>query len=200
MYPQIILLNGTGSSGKTSIAKELIEMLPVQYLNFSIDSVLYALPPSDLEKMMEGKAITRQGYDYPTLVRGYHQAAKGLAKAGCKLILDNAWIPDDEKRDMLEALSEFDVCLIGVKCELKTANERERQRGDRAIGLAESEFPHVHASMHYDLELDTTSVSPSTSAQKILSSLKNSSGFKGADTSLKSVSSKMERESDTETI
>ncbi|MDD1793993.1 chloramphenicol phosphotransferase CPT family protein [Enterovibrio makurazakiensis] len=185
MYPQIILLNGTGSSGKTSIANTLIEQLPVQYLNFSIDSVLYALPPSDLEKMMEGKAITRQGYDYPTLVRGYHQAAKGLANAGCKLILDNAWIPDEEKRDMLEAFSEFDVCLVGVKCHLLVAMERERQRGDRAIGLAESEYNHVHTNMNYDFEVDTTTLSPQANTDKIMTFLKNKPVLSGASISKK---------------
>ncbi|WP_230856577.1 chloramphenicol phosphotransferase CPT family protein, partial [Vibrio cidicii] len=30
MYPDVILLNGTGSSGKTSLAKELQELLATQ--------------------------------------------------------------------------------------------------------------------------------------------------------------------------
>ena len=52
--PQIICLNGTSSSGKTAIAKELQALLPKVYLNFSIDSILYSLPPSALARMTHG--------------------------------------------------------------------------------------------------------------------------------------------------
>ncbi|WP_394209407.1 chloramphenicol phosphotransferase CPT family protein [Enterovibrio calviensis] len=187
MPPQIIILNGTGSSGKTGIARVLIEKLQTQYLNFSIDSVLYSLPPSDLQKMMAGKAITRDGYSYPKLVEGYHQAARGLAKAGCRLILDNAWIPEKEKLDMLNTLSEFDVCLVGVKCHLLVAMERERQRGDRAIGLAESEYNHVHTNMSYDFEVDTTKLSSEVSADQIMAFFKTKPALSGAPTSRKTL-------------
>ncbi|PML82071.1 chloramphenicol phosphotransferase CPT family protein [Enterovibrio norvegicus] len=183
MFPNVIVLNGTGSAGKTSIAKSLIEMLPRQYLNFSIDSVLYALPPSDLQKMMDGKAITRDGYNYSTLIEGYHQAASGLAKAGCFLILDNAWTLPTEKLNMLNALSGFSVCLVGVKCDLRETSERERQRGDRAIGLAESEFNLVHQHLTYDIELDTTFASAEQAAKNLLVYLKEQDAYNGAQLS-----------------
>ncbi|NGN99919.1 chloramphenicol phosphotransferase [Grimontia sp. S25] len=185
MFPQIIILNGTGSAGKTSIAKELIERLPRQYLNFSIDSVLYALPPSDLKAMMEGKPIFREGYNYPTLVEGYHQAAKGLAKAGCYLILDNAWTIDEEKRNLLTALEGFNICMVGVKCHLLIAAKREKERGDRAIGLAESEYNHVHQHLHYDIELDTTNQSPEAATVELLKWLETNPTLLGAQRSQK---------------
>ncbi|MDD1780081.1 chloramphenicol phosphotransferase CPT family protein [Enterovibrio sp. ZSDZ35] len=180
MLPQIILLNGTGSAGKTSLAKELIEMLNVQYLNFSIDSVLYSLPNSDLQKMQEGKAITREGYHYPTLVEGYHQAAKGLANAGCNLILDNAWSTDKEKLDILNTLKDFEVCLVGVKCHLLVAALREKERGDRALGLAESEYNLVHQNLRYDIEIDTTQLTPTAVAKQLLTYLKGQPSLTGA--------------------
>ncbi|CZF86528.1 MULTISPECIES: chloramphenicol phosphotransferase CPT family protein [Grimontia] len=191
MLPQIIILNGTGSAGKTSIAKELIEHLPRQYLNFSIDSVLYALPPSDLKAMMEGKAIFRKGYSYPTLVEGYHQAAKGLATAGCFLILDNAWTVDEEKRNLLAALEGFTVCIVGVKCHLLIAAKREKERGDRAIGLAESEFNHVHQHLHYDIELDTTSQSPEEVTRTLLKWLETNPTLLGAKHSYKRLNARL---------
>ncbi|KXF80475.1 chloramphenicol phosphotransferase CPT family protein [Enterovibrio coralii] len=180
MLPQIIVLNGTGSAGKTSLAKELIEMLKVQYLNFSIDSVLYALPTSDLQKMMEGKAITRDGYHYPTLVEGYHQAARGLAKTGCNLVLDNAWGIDREKLDMLDSLEGFEVCLVGVKCHLVVASLREKERGDRAIGLAESEYNLVHQHLRYDVEIDTTQQTPEAAAKQLFNYLNTKPALTGA--------------------
>ncbi|MBE3663354.1 hypothetical protein BOO91_20800 [Vibrio navarrensis] len=103
MYPDVILFNGTGSSGKTSLAKELQELLATQYLNFSVDSVLYALPPSDLKCMMVGKPIDRAGYDYAQLVDGYHRCVRAILESGCKVIIDNAWVNKDE----IDALAYF---------------------------------------------------------------------------------------------
>lgn len=171
MLPQVILLNGTGSSGKTSIAKELQEQLPQQYLNFSIDSVLYALPPSDLQHMIKGEPITRGGYDYAKLVDGYHRCLPGLLDAGCCLIIDNAWIDGAEVDALMTMLSPYRVFAIGVHCDLAVAQAREKARGDRAIGLAEYEFPLVHQHVNYDFTLDSSAITPAQGALLILNQL-----------------------------
>lgn len=168
MLPQVIILNGTGSSGKTSVAKLLQEQLAQQYLNFSIDSVLYALPPSDLANMMKGEPITRGGYDYAKLVDGYHRCLPSLLDAGCKLIIDNAWIDSAEVDSLMTLLSPYQVCVIGVYCDLAEAQRRELARGDRAIGLAEYEYPLVHKVFNYDFTLDTSSISPEQGANLIV--------------------------------
>jgi len=168
MYPDVILLNGTGSSGKTSVAKSLQEQLNTQYLNFSIDSVLYALPPSDLQSMIKGESIDRDGYDYANLVKGYHLCLPVLIHANSRLIIDNAWIDKGETEALLGILRPFDVIKIGVYCELDVARKREKARGDRAIGLAEYEYPLVHKHMDYDLVLDTTAQTPDSAARQII--------------------------------
>ncbi len=172
MYPDVILLNGTGSSGKTSVAKVLQEKLTTQYLNFSIDSVLYALPPSDLQAMIKGTSITRDGYDYANLVKGYHLCLPGLIQANCRLIIDNAWIDKQEVDALLNLLQPYHVIKIGVHCELEVANLREKKRGDRAIGLAAYEYPLVHQNMDYDLVIDTSYKSPEEAADEIITFLK----------------------------
>jgi chloramphenicol 3-O phosphotransferase len=156
--PQVIILNGTSSSGKTSIAKQLQELLPQQYLNFSIDSILYALPETDLRKMKQGEAITRAGYDWPSLVRGYHYCLPALLQAGCRLLIDNAWCDRNEKRELLTELAGYSVALIGVQCDTDVAIARELARGDRAIGLVAAQAPLVHQDMSYDIEVDTTGI------------------------------------------
>lgn len=167
MYPDVIILNGTGSSGKTSLAKELQELLLTQYLNFSIDSVLYALPPTDLQKMIDGKPIRRTGYDYAQLVTGYHHCVKGLLISGCRLILDNAWTNKDEIDDLNGMLAGYDVIRVKVQCDLVVCQAREIARGDRAIGLAEGEFPLVHQHMDYDTTIDTSLISPKEAANQL---------------------------------
>ncbi len=171
MHPDVILLNGTGSSGKTSLAKELQELLSIQYLNFSIDSVLYALPPTDLRLMIEGKPINRSGYDYGRLTEGYHNSVKGLLEAGCKLIIDNAWINEDEIKALERTLSGFHVVRVKVMCQLNVCVARELARGDRAIGLAESEYPLVHKFMNYDVTIDTSDIKPKEAAMHLLKKL-----------------------------
>ncbi|MGC9401186.1 chloramphenicol phosphotransferase CPT family protein [Vibrio genomosp. F10] len=175
MLPDVIILNGTGSSGKTSIAKQLQERLPYQFLNFSIDAVLYSLPPSDLQAMMEGRPIDRQGYDYAQLVEGYHRCIPSLLESGVKLILDNAWVDKEEYQQLRSLLSYYTVCTIGVKCDLDVAKKREKARGDRAIGLAEYEFPLVHQGMDYDFVIDSSHRCPQELAQDLLHQLTLSS-------------------------
>jgi chloramphenicol 3-O phosphotransferase len=40
----IVLLNGTSSSGKTTLAKALQRAMPTPYLHLGIDTVVFALP------------------------------------------------------------------------------------------------------------------------------------------------------------
>ncbi|WP_413111814.1 chloramphenicol phosphotransferase CPT family protein [Thaumasiovibrio sp. DFM-14] len=167
MYPDVILLNGTGSSGKTSLAKELQELLNHQYLNFSIDSVLYALPPSDLQHMMAGRPIERDGFDYAQLVKGYHHSVRALLETGCRVIIDNAWIDKAEVDALNLILSGFDVVRVQVECDLAICEAREHARGDRAIGLAKWEFPQVHQHMHYDTSINTSCLSPAEAAARL---------------------------------
>lgn len=169
--PQVILLNGTGSSGKTTIAKQLQEEIKIQYLNFSIDSILYSLPKSDLALMMKGEEITREGYDYSQLQKAYHSCIPSLLDSGCRIIIDNAWINKNVIDDLLNILSPYSTFIIGVYCDLNVANEREKERGDRAIGLAAYEYPLVHKHFNYDFTIDTSNNDPSNSCRLIMNAL-----------------------------
>ncbi|WP_432723147.1 AAA family ATPase [Jeongeupia wiesaeckerbachi] len=155
MLPQVIVLNGCSSAGKSSLARALQERLPEQYLYFGIDQVLAALPQSDWQRMCRGEAITRAGYDWATLVRGYHFCLPGLLQAGNRLIIDNGWCERDEKRELLTELAGYAIVLIAVHCDPDIAGARESARGDRASGLAAWEAPRVHADWVYDLNVDT---------------------------------------------
>lgn len=155
-YPQCILLNGTSSSGKTSLAEALQERLPVLFLNFSIDSILYALPPSDLEAMIRGAPISRGEYQYERLVDGFHAAVAGLLASGNRLIVDNALTRTEWLIGFDAAVANHRTLKIGVTCDPEEARRRERARGDRAIGTVDFEQARVHEGLAYDLIVDTT--------------------------------------------
>lgn len=168
LYPRCILLNGTSSSGKTSLAKALQELFPVVFLNFSIDSILYALPQSDLAAMINGTPIRRVEYRYERLVDGFHAAAAALLASGNRLIVDNAMTRPAWKAAFDEAVAGHRTFKIGVTCDPEEARKRELKRGDRAIGTVDREMPLVHEGMAYDLVVDTTQAPASAIADLII--------------------------------
>jgi chloramphenicol 3-O phosphotransferase len=57
-------------------------------------------------------------------------------------------------------LSAFDLFLVGVFAPLDVLEARERERGDRLIGLARWQYDRVHKGVPYDLEVDTSHATP----------------------------------------
>lgn len=176
-YPRCILLNGTSSSGKTSLAKALQERLQVVFLNFSVDSILYTLPPSDLAAMMKGTPIARGEFRYDRLVDGFHAAIAGLLASGNRLIVDNALTRIEWKTGFDTAVTGHRTFRVGVTCELKEAKRREQSRGDRAIGTVDYELPRVHEGMAYDLVVDTTWMAADAIADQVIGKIVKSKVF-----------------------
>ena len=175
----IVILNGIGSVGKSSIAKALQEITAEPFLHFSMDVFLEMLPPKyfDHPDGLVFETITEDGH--PSVVihegemsrrtlRGMRQAAAAMAAAGNNLIVDDVMIGAGEARDdNVRLLAPYRLHWIGVHAPLDVLEARERQRADRMIGLARWQFPRVHAGMTYDLDLDTSKVSPREAALKI---------------------------------
>ncbi|UXY15659.1 chloramphenicol phosphotransferase CPT family protein [Chitiniphilus purpureus] len=182
--PQVIVLNGTSSSGKSALARALQEQLPEQFINFSIDSVLYGLPASDLARMQRGEPIDRAGYSWTALVRGYHYALPSLLQAGLKLIVDNAWCEAEETQELLTELAGYPVTLVAVHCDAAILAAREAARGDRAPGLSAWELPRVHAWMDYDLQIDTSTISADDAAAQLVAQLVDGPPTSGAAATL----------------
>ena len=166
MTPDLIFLNGTSSSGKTSIAQCLQEMLlPALYLNYSIDNILYALPKTVFNRMTTGGDMADISYD--SLVDNYYDAGYALLKSGARLIMDDAITTPRVALKLRERFAAFKVVKVGVKCGLEELKLRELRRGDRTVGEAASQFPLVHGHLKYDLEVDTSSTAPELNARHI---------------------------------
>ncbi len=162
----IIVLNGPSSSGKTSIARELQELLPNYVLNFSIDSILYSLPPSALKRMTTGQK--NPGLDYFKLEIGYYKCARVLADAGHSLVLDNAVITETAAKELYANFSELKLIVIGVICSTIELDRREKRRGDRTLGEAASQQATVHKYLKYDFTVDSSSSTPKEIAEEII--------------------------------
>ena len=58
--------------------------------------------------------------------------------------------------DLVQLLAPFEVFFVGVHRPLLELERRERQRADRRIGDARSDFHAVRRFREYDLEIDAT--------------------------------------------
>jgi chloramphenicol 3-O phosphotransferase len=69
--------------------------------------------------------------------------------------------------DAVSTFADFDVVLVGLRCPAEELERRERERGNRPVGLAAFQFPIVHENMRYDIEVDTSTADPRACAEQI---------------------------------
>ncbi|KVW44018.1 chloramphenicol phosphotransferase CPT family protein [Burkholderia ubonensis] len=178
---QIILLNGVGSSGKTSLARALQTTLEDAFLHVQMDTFLEMLPARYLNdtdgftfasSIQDGKDVVsiRSGPVARKAMLGMRHAVVALASHGSNLIVDEVLL-GDEKAEYARLLAPFQVTMVGLHCPLNVLEERERQRGDRLIGLARWQYDKVHAGLSYDIAVDTSTATPEECAQRVASLL-----------------------------
>lgn len=170
MTARIVLLNGVGSAGKSSIAKALQTLTNEPFLHIEMDAFLDMLPASSIGHP-DGLVFEATQQDgHPSVVinsgpiaarafRGMRHAVAAMAAQGNNLIVDEVLL-GGKWAEYAELLAPFEIFLVGVHAPLDVLESRERQRGDRLIGLARWQYDRVHKGMTYDLELDTSSASP----------------------------------------
>jgi len=174
----VILLNGAGSAGKSSIASALQDLAAVPFLHVAMDTFLEMLPeryqdhPDGIsyETTDDGNGPSTRVLVGPigqTLLDGMRDAIAALAEAGNDLVVDDVML-GDEMAAYDRLLAGHRLLRIGVFAPLATLEEREQRRGDRIAGLARWQHDRVHAGKTYDLELDTAAMSSRECAAAIL--------------------------------
>lgn len=166
----IIMINGTSSSGKTSILKALQAAFTEPYLDAGIDRFVWMLPSRWLNRPLWEDVIGLAVKAGPTghkLFSGMHHTLVALSQRGNHVIADHVLVEPTWVRECAELLSPLPAYLIGLRCPLAILEQREIDRKDRTLGQARPQFEIVHAHQIYDLELDTSLLTPQESAQKI---------------------------------
>ena len=184
----IILLNGTSSSGKTTIARALQEVMETPYLHTGIDQFLIERLPKRLIVYSDGihpataegwLAVFRDealsqvrigpiGYQWIT---GMYRAIAALAEEGLNVIIDDVIYDRRVLKAAVRTLPAQRVFFVGIRCPLEVAEGREQARGSRAKGGARTFYDLVHLHGIYDLEVDSVNYSPIECAIKIKSGL-----------------------------
>lgn len=174
---RIVLLNGVGSAGKSSIAKALQTITADPFLHVQMDTFVEMLPEryqdhpdgltfATVREHGKRTVVITTGPVADRAFRGMRHAIAAMAAEGNNLIVDDVLLGQG-KAEYPELLSAFEVFLVGVFAPLAVLEAREHQRGDRLIGLARWQFDRVHKDMTYDLEVDTSGASPMECASLI---------------------------------
>jgi chloramphenicol 3-O phosphotransferase len=179
MHPgtRIVILNGVGSVGKSSIARALQAIADDFYLHVPMDAFVEMLPASSFETP-EGLVFQHLDDDgKPSIAietgplaarafRGMRHAVAAMADQGNNMIVDDVML-GGEMAEYAALLARHQLCRVGVFAKLATLEAREQARGDRMIGLARWQYDRVHTGNSYDLEIHTDDLSPDACAQRI---------------------------------
>jgi len=157
MAARVILLNGTSSAGKSTLAAALRPLLPETFCYYASDQLADAhFRPLTEPARTEGREA---------FFSGFHRSIAAFAEAGLDLLVEHvvekaSWA--DQLRDLLRP---FDTFWVGVHVPIDVLEQRERLRGDRALGEAQ-EHHGTHNHCVYDLEFENVAT-PAVAATQV---------------------------------
>jgi chloramphenicol 3-O phosphotransferase len=175
----IVIINGTSSSGKTSIVKAFQDLATEPYLEMGIDKFLWMLPHRYLNTAQwsevvtykhnsDGNIIEVHATQYGNrVVSGMHRGIREMARQGINVIADHVFHEEGWVRECADLLHDLPAYLVGIRCPLEVLEERERTRKNRTLGQAKAQYDLVHAHCIYDFEVDTSVNSPEECALQI---------------------------------
>ena len=166
MQRNLIVITGSSGVGKSTLARALQEeLLPVQWLHFSVDSVFYCLPPSIVARVDQHNE--RSLVDSKAIVRSAHACVRTLLGQGHKVIFDTVLMSEAGGKNLMAAFAEFEPILVALTCSWDEIKKRTVARGDRT--LAEAEYGFNNSSGHLGVHhtFDTTAKSPQQVAESL---------------------------------
>ncbi len=170
--PNVIVLNGGSSSGKSSIARALQETLPGIWLTFGVDTFIDALPGKG-DSARAGITFGPGGTiafssEYRTIENSWYSGLNAMSRSGARLILDEVFLSGSIGQTHLQSMfDEATLFWAGVHCKTDVAEARETQRPDRTAGMARQQASSVHDGVVSDIEVDTTFCSADECARDI---------------------------------
>ncbi|CAM3250868.1 chloramphenicol phosphotransferase CPT family protein [Stackebrandtia soli] len=183
----VIMLNGTSSSGKTTLARAMQDIAGVPYLYTGFDACAKLMPPpwsafGEGEHAVDGFYF-ESGFDAedrPTVrvrygevgsrvIRAHQRSVAALPSIGDSVLIDEMLLGPEILAGWLHSLANARVYLVGVRCPVEVLDQREALRDNRPIGLARGQLATVHEHRRYDIEVDTSEPgTPVDRARRIL--------------------------------
>ena len=185
---QIVILNGAPRSGKSSIAAVLQEDADRAWMNLGVDAYINAITPPPFRPGLGLRPGGERPDLEPLVPRFYAALYESIAahsRLGFDVVADVAHHDDYSQPlhilpDCARRLAGLPVLFVGLHCPIETIMER-RNAGHAgrerlyAVGTAEDPVPApvlrwqraVHVPGIYDLEVDTSRLSPADCAARI---------------------------------
>ena len=179
-WPDLILVNGPSSAGKTTLCRALQAAIPAPYLVTGFDDFIFMAAPryyrgADTGQQAERDAFTALGVEMATtsapgappavearfgpvfrrLIDSMAPAVRALVDGGNAVIFDHVLHDRAMHESFSRAAEGLDVFAVGVTCPLDILDARERARGDRVLGRARGLAGVVHTFRDYDVMVDT---------------------------------------------
>lgn len=160
MEKRIILLNGSSSSGKSTLAKTLQALIEEKrserYEIISIDDFL-KMTTEDV--IYEDDVFEISGNLCENVLR--------VLKENQGVIIDHVITSERIFNQIKEMLNPNQLWLIHVTCPLEVLRKREQERKNRCLGSAESSYMYLFPKEGYDLTVDTHIMTAAECAKKI---------------------------------
>ena len=161
MQPTAIVLHGPTSAGKTTLAKALQATSPVPAFHVSLDAFVTMSNRRDMRNDEE------RAKAYKLHCENLRSTLSRMAQTEFDIILDLVLRDEAELQACLKALSGRATYLIGVSAPLSVLEARERERPDRASGIAREQSADPVYRRQYDLMLDTSKTTPEAGAAAV---------------------------------
>jgi chloramphenicol 3-O phosphotransferase len=176
---RVVLLHGTSSSGKTTVARAVQRQAETPWVRLGIDAFWTAID----ERWMEHGSHASEGFLWTDdsrivpgpvgqrLAAGMRAALATFARTGNDLLVDDVFIDPEWLDGWRSELVDLELLLVGVVAPLHVLEQRESARGDRILGEARAQVDLIHQGIEYDLIVDTSRKSPEECARSILAAL-----------------------------
>jgi chloramphenicol 3-O phosphotransferase len=178
---QIVILNGTPRAGKSSIAAVIQETFPGPWMNIGVDAMKEAMTP---ERYQPGIGLRPGEADHPVaplvpvFYAALYESIAAHSRLGLNVVADTGHHDPGILADCARRLAGLPALFVGVRCPLEVIMERRRATwgaGAGAPGSPDDPVPapvlawqrEVHVPGIYDLEVDTSLLTPEKCAAAI---------------------------------
>jgi len=204
-FGQIIMVNGTSGAGKTTTCAGIARRFAEPYLMFGMDLLVGTLLPARYTMFGADKQTGYQPTAYgPVAVRAVqamHEMIAAASRAGQAMVVDHLAFTDPPVlQDAVWRMADVPVLFVNLKPSREVLDKRIRERRIdvipapiqeamaaagpdilAALGeeLAEATpwfYEHAYANQIYDLELDSSAMSPEDVCDRIAARLAEGPG------------------------
>ena len=179
---RIVILNGAPRAGKSSIAAVIQETFEGVWMNLGVDVARQATP----RRWQPGIGLRPGEPAHPAapavapLYAAWYEAIAAHARAGLNVVADVVHHDEAILRDCARRLDGLAALIVGVRCPLDVIMARRDagqsgREGMYATSTPEDPVPapvllwqqRVHVPGIYDLEVDTSQLTPEECAERI---------------------------------